>query len=102
MAKTPIGLETREMSIARVRELRQKMNIVIDQIKDGSRSKSAVFQRTEEYALGYLYVVKALECFSDVGKIRARQTLDELKISHKLKLRDLADDERVLILGRIQ
>lgn len=102
MATTPVGSETREMSIARVRELRQKMNIVLDQIKDGSRSKSSVLQPTEEFALSYLYVVKALESFSDVGKIRARQVLDEMKISHKLKLRDLADDARMSLLRRIQ
>jgi len=102
MATTPLGLETRERIIAGVLELRQKMNIVLDQIKDGSRSKSSVLQSTEEFALSYIYVVKALESFSDVGKIRARQVLDEMKISHKLKLGDLADDERMSLLRRIQ
>ncbi|HBQ52594.1 MAG: hypothetical protein EB144_00515 [Actinobacteria bacterium] len=102
MATTPVGFETRERIIAGVLELRQKMNIVLDQIKDGSRSKSSVLQPTEEFALSYIYVVKALESFSDVGKIRARQVLDEMKISHKLKLGDLADDERMSLLRRIQ
>ena len=102
MATTPVGFETRERIIACVLELRQKMNIVLDQIKDGSRSKSSVLQPTEEFALSYIYVVKALESFSDVGKIRARQVLDEMKISHKLKLGDLADDERMSLLRRIQ
>ncbi|NBQ03786.1 MAG: hypothetical protein EBU22_00620 [Actinobacteria bacterium] len=102
MATTPVGFETREHIIAGVLELRQKMNIVLDQIKDGSRSKSSVLQPTEEFALSYIYVVKALESFSDVGKIRARQVLDEMKISHKLKLGDLADDERMSLLRRIQ
>jgi ribosomal protein S13 len=52
--------------------------------------------------LNQLYVVKVLESFSHVGKIRARQVLDALQISHKHKIGVLNQDQRTLIVEALK
>ncbi|MFM8689067.1 MAG: hypothetical protein ACKODR_09965, partial [Acidimicrobiaceae bacterium] len=66
------------------------------------RSLSAVIQTSDELPLTQLYIVKALESFSHIGKIRARQVLDELKISHKQKVGELSQKQRQLIIEAIK
>ena len=102
MAPTPVGFETREIAIGGVLDLRLKMNQVLEQITNGIRSLPAVLQSGDETALNQLYIVKVLESFSSIGKIRARQALEDLKISHKLKVGDLSDQQRTHLLGLLQ
>ncbi|MFM8853017.1 MAG: hypothetical protein ACKOGL_07455, partial [Acidimicrobiaceae bacterium] len=78
------------------------MNKVLEQIANGDRLLSAVMQTSEELPLNQLYVVKALESFSQIGKIRARQVLDELKISHKQKVGELSQKQCQLIIEALK
>jgi ribosomal protein S13 len=73
------------------------MNKVLEQIANGDRSLSLILQPSDELPLNQLYVVKVLESFSHVGKIRARQVLDALQISHKHKIGVLNQGQRTLI-----
>ena len=77
MATSPAGINTREVAISAVLELRVAMNKVLEQIANGDRSLSVVMQTSDELPLTQLYVVKALESFLHIGKIRARPVLDE-------------------------
>lgn len=102
MATSPAGINTREVAISAVLELRVAMNKVLEQIANGDRSLSAVMQTSDELPLNQLYVVKALESFSQIGKIRARQVLDELKISHKQKVGELSQKQCQLIIEALK
>ncbi len=102
MATSPAGISTREVAISAVLELRVAMNKVLEQIANGDRSLSAVIQAIDELPLNELYVVKALESFSQIGKIRARQVLDELKISHKQKVGALSQKQRQSIIEALR
>lgn len=102
MATSPAGINTREVAISAVLELRVAMNKVLEQIANGDRLLSAVMQTSDELPLNQLYVVKALESFSQIGKIRARQVLDELKISHKQKVGELSQKQRQLIIEALK
>ena len=57
---------------------------------------------SDEEALNRLYVVKVLESFKAVGKIRARQALDALQIEHKRKITNLTLVERDALLRELQ
>jgi hypothetical protein len=98
MATSPAGINTREIAISAVLQLRVAMNKVLEQIANGDRSLSVVMQTSDELPLTQLYIVKALESFLYIGKIRARQVLDELKISHKQKVGELSQKQRQLII----
>lgn len=102
MATSPAGINTREVAISAVLELRVAMNKVLEQIASGDRSLSTVMQTSDELSLTQLYIVKALESFSQIGKIRARQVLDELKISHKQKVGALTQKQRQLIIEALK
>ncbi len=97
MATSPADINTREIAISAVHELRVAMNNVLEQIASGERSLTLVMQPSDELPLNELYVVKVLESFSHIGKIRARQVLDSLQISHKHKIGLLNQDQRTLI-----
>ena len=97
MATSPADINTREIAISAVHELRVAMNKVLEQIASGERSLTLVMQTSDELPLNELYVVKVLESFSHIGKIRARQVLDSLQISHKHKIGLLNQDQRTLI-----
>ncbi|MFM8652697.1 MAG: hypothetical protein ACKODE_10370, partial [Acidimicrobiaceae bacterium] len=64
MATSPAGINTREVAISAVLELRVAMNKVLEQIASGDRLLSAVIQTSDELPLTQLYIVKTLESFS--------------------------------------
>ena len=97
MATSPADINTREIAISAVLELRVAMNKVLEQIASGERSLTLVMQPSDELPLNELYVVKVLESFSHIVKIRARQVIDSLQISHKQKIGLLNQDQRTLI-----
>ena len=94
MATSPADINTRENAISAVLRLRVEMNKILEQIANGERSLSSILQPSDDLPLKQLYVVKALESFSQIGKIRARQVLDELNISHKHKIGELSQNQR--------
>ena len=102
MASSSIDLESRQSAIARVSSARREMTEVLLEIAAEKRSMAMVLQTSDEEALNRLYVVKVLESFKVVGKIRARQALDALQIEHKRKITNLTLVERDALLRELQ
>ena len=102
MASSSIDVESRQSAIARVSGARREMSEVLLEIAAEKRSMGAVLQKSDEEALNRLYVVKVLESFEVVGKVRARQVLDDLGIEHKRKISNLTSAERDALLRELQ
>ncbi len=102
MASSSIDVESRQSAIARVSGARREMSEVLLEIAAEQRSMAAVLQKSDEEALNRLYVVKVLESFKVVGKVRARQALDDLRIEHKRKISNLTSVERDALLRELQ
>ena len=102
MASSSIDLESRQSAIARVSSARREMTEVLLEIAAGKRSIAMVLQTSDEEALKRLYVVKVLESFKAVGKIRARQALDALQIEHKRRIANLTLVERGALSKELQ
>ena len=102
MASSSIDVESRQSAIARVLGARREMSEVLLEIAAEKRSMAAVLQKSDEEALNRLYVVKVLESFKVVGKIRARQALDDLQIEHKRRISNLTSAERDALLRELQ
>lgn len=102
MASSSIDVESRQSAIARVSGARREMSEVLLEIAAEKRSMAAVLQKSDEEALNRLYVVKVLESFKVVGKVRARQALDDLRIEHKRKISNLTLAERDALLRELQ
>ncbi len=102
MASSSIDVESRQSAIARVSGARREMSEVLLEIAAEKRSMGAVLQKSDEEALNRLYVVKVLESFKVVGKVRARQALDDLRIEHKRKISNLTSAECDALLRELQ
>ena len=84
------------MSPALLTELRQEIAILCQQIASGRRSFIDVISLDESKrstAESYVYVVKALEAESSVGKVRARRIMADLDIAERCNIGSLTTQQ---------
>jgi hypothetical protein len=84
------------MSPALLTELRQEIARLCQQIASGQRSFLDVISLAESNrsaAESYVYVVKALEAESSVGKVRARRIMADLGIAERCNIGSLTTQQ---------
>ena len=84
------------MSPALLTELRQEIANLCQQIASGQRSFLDVISLVESNrsaAESYVYVVKALEAESSVGKVRARRIMADLGIAERCNIGSLTTQQ---------
>ena len=84
------------MSPALLTELRQEIANLCQQIASGQRSFLDVISLAESNrsaAESYVYVVKALESESSVGKVRARRIMADLGIAERCNIGSLTTQQ---------
>ena len=84
------------MSPALLTELRQENANLCQQIASGQRSFLDVISLAESNrsaAESYVYVVKALEAESSVGKVRARRIMADLGIAERCNIGSLTTQQ---------
>ena len=84
------------MSPALLTELRQEIANLCQQIASGQRSFLDVISLAESNrsaAESYVYVVKALEAESSVGKVRARRIMADLGIVERCNIGSLTSQQ---------
>ncbi|MEI8068237.1 MAG: hypothetical protein WCH38_00335 [Actinomycetota bacterium] len=84
------------MSPALLTELRQEIANLCQQIASGQRSFIDVISLAESNrsaAESYVYVVKALEAESSVGKVRARRIMADLDIAERCNIGSLTTQQ---------
>jgi hypothetical protein len=77
------------MSPALLTELRQEIANLVQQVASGQRSFVEVIslsESTRSAAESYVYVVKALEAESSIGKVRARRIMADLDIAERCNI----------------
>ena len=80
------------MSPALLTELRQEIATLCQQIASGQRSfidLIALNKSNRSAAESYVYVVKALEAESSVGKVRARRIMADIGIAERCNIGSL-------------
>ena len=84
------------MSPALLTELRQEIANLCQQIASGQRSFLDVISLAESNrsaAESYVYVVKAMEAESSVGKVRARRIMADLGIAERCNIGSLTTQQ---------
>jgi methylthioribose-1-phosphate isomerase len=84
------------MSPALLTELRQEIANLVQQIASGQRSFVEVIslsESTRSAAESYVYVVKALEAESSIGKVRARRIMADLDITERCNIGSLTTQQ---------
>ena len=84
------------MSTALLTELRQEIANLCQQISSGKRTFLDVISLSESNrsaAESYVYVVKALEAESSIGKVRARRIMADLNIAERCNIGSLTTQQ---------
>jgi len=84
------------MSPALLTELRQEIANLVQQVASGQRSFVEVIslsESTRSAAESYVYVVKALEAESSIGKVRARRIMADLDIAERCNIGSLTTQQ---------
>jgi S13-like protein len=92
--------EQRAAALEKAAEIRKARAELKDQLKGGKTTLAAVLDRAEsDDVVGKLRVSAVLQAMPGIGKIRAQQIMEKLKIADSRKLRGLGHQQRKALLG---
>ena len=92
--------EQRSAALEKAAEVRKARAELKDQLKSGKISLSSVLDRAEaDDVVGKLKVSAVLQAMPGIGKIRAQQIMEKLKIADSRRLRGLGEQQRKALLG---
>ena len=91
--------EQRAAALEKAAEIRKARAELKDQLKSGKTSLAEVLGRAEDDVVGKLKVSAVLQALPGIGKIRATQIMEKLKIADSRRLRGLGDQQRKALLG---
>jgi len=87
--------EQRAAALAKAAEMRKARAELKEQLKAGKTTLTAVLDRAEaDDVVGKLKVSAVLQALPGIGKIRATQIMEKLKIADSRRLRGLGDQQR--------
>ena len=97
-----VGLD-RKSVIANAYSLRCEMSQVLLDIASGKLNLSDVLIKNADHAATKrLYLVKALESFEHIGKVKARRLMADLEITEKRRIESLTPNERQALLEKFE
>ena len=92
--------QQRKDALAKAAEMRKARAALKEQLKAGKTTLTAVLDRAEhDDVVGKLKVSAVLQSLPGIGKIRATQIMEKLKIAESRRLRGLGDQQRKALLN---
>lgn len=92
--------EQRAAALEKAAEIRKARAELKEQLKKGETTLADVLDRAEaDDVVGKLKVSAVLQALPGIGKIRATQIMEKLKIADSRRLRGLGDQQRKALLG---
>ena len=92
--------EQRAAALEKAAEIRKARAALKDELKSGKTTLAAVLDRAEaDDVVGKLKVSAVLQAMPGIGKIRAQQIMEKLKIADSRRLRGLGEQQRKALLG---
>ena len=92
--------EQRAAALEKAAEIRKARAELKEQLKQGKTTLAAVLDRAEsDEVVGKLRVSAVLQSMPGIGKIRATQIMERLKIADSRRLRGLGEQQRKALLG---
>ena len=91
--------EQRAAALEKAAEIRKARAELKEQLKQGKTSLAAILDRAErDDVVGKLKVSAVLQALPGVGKVRATQMMERLKIAESRRLRGLGEQQRKALL----
>src|SRR5688572_27425852 len=91
--------QQRAAALERAAEIRKARAELKEQLKQGKVSLARVLNRAEiDDVVGKLKVSAVLQALPGIGKVRAAQIMEKLKIAESRRLRGLGDSQRKALI----
>jgi hypothetical protein len=95
-----ISDEQRRAALEKAAEIRRARADLKEQLKSGKTTLTAVLDRAEsDEVVGKLKVSAVLQAMPGIGKVKAAQIMEKLKIAESRRLRGLGDQQRRALLA---
>jgi transposase len=95
-----ISDEQRRAALEKAAEIRKARAELKEQLKSGKTTLTAVLDRAEtDEIVGKLKVSAVLQAMPGIGKVKATQIMEKLKIAESRRLRGLGDQQRRALLA---
>jgi hypothetical protein len=91
--------EQRAAALEKAAAARKARAELKDQLKQGTTTLSDVFGKIEDDIVGKMKVSAVLEALPGIGKVRAAQLMEKLKIAESRRLRGLGEHQRRALLA---
>jgi hypothetical protein len=92
--------EQRAAALAKAAEVRKARAELKDQLKNGRVTLGELLDRAEsDDVIGKLKVATVLQALPGIGKVKATQTMEKLKIADSRRLRGLGEQQRKALLN---
>jgi len=92
--------EQRAAALEKAAEIRKARAELKDKLKTGEKSLAEVLDQADnDDIVGKLKVSAVLQALPGIGKVRATQIMERLKIADSRRLRGLGDQQRKALLG---
>jgi hypothetical protein len=92
--------EQRRAALEKAAEIRRARADLKEQLKSGRTTLTAVLDRAEsDEMVGKLKVSAVLQAMPGIGKVKATQIMEKLKIAESRRLRGLGDQQRRALLA---
>ena len=83
----------------RAAEARNAIASVVDRVRSGELSLQEAFIEADEQPLiGRCFAVKVFEAVPEIGKVRARRTMEEVGLDEGIWLRDVPEPARAAVM----
>ncbi len=100
MPLPPLSTEQRLAALEKAAEIRRARADLKEQLKSGRTTLSKVLDQAEtDEMIGKLRVSALLQAMPGIGRVRAMQIMDKLKISESRRLRGLGNQQRRALLA---
>lgn len=92
--------EQRAAALQKAAEVRKARADLKEQLKSGQVTLGDLLDRAEtDDVIGKLKVVTVLQALPGIGKVKATQTMEKLKIAESRRLRGLGEQQRKALLS---
>jgi transposase len=92
--------EQRAAALAKAAEVRKARAELKEQLKNGQVTLAELLNRAEaDDVVGKLKVATVLQSLPGIGKVKALQTMEKLKIADSRRLRGLGEQQRKALLS---
>ena len=102
MAVPNISAEDRAKALEKAQKVRKERAAMREEMKSGKMTLGDVLARRSEDVVGGMRVKYVLESMPGIGKVRAKEIMDQIGIDENRKVKGLGSRQEIALLERLK